>query len=114
MHEFCGADEAALVEEHACLSARADLPRNFFKALPVVWKTALCFLGPCLVELFFIGGIGLSAGAFAFGWFVEKLLLGGAAVCLAFTMRSLKKGRRGAYRRKSFLSGRYEEHDLGT
>lgn len=68
------------------------LLRNFFKALPVVWKTALCFLGLCLVELFFIGGIGLSAGAFAFGWFVEKLLLGGAAVCLAFTMRSLKKG----------------------
>ena len=68
------------------------LLRNFSKALPVVWKTVLCFLGLCLVELFSSAESVSSAGAFAFGWFVEKLLLGGAAVCLAFTMRSLKKG----------------------
>lgn len=63
--------------------------RCFFAALPVVWKTAVCFLGLCFTELIFMVMTGPDT---AFWWFVEKLLLGGAAVYLALTLKSLKKG----------------------
>lgn len=56
--------------------------------LPLVWKTALCCIGVCLLELYFLL-LGVEGEAY---WFIEKLLLVPLVLLAAVNLRVLQKG----------------------
>ena len=64
------------------------------RALPLIWRTVLAVAVICLLELLVYFGLDLGRDAewFLAAWFVEKLLLGGAALYLALMLRRLQRG----------------------
>lgn len=56
--------------------------------LPLVWKTALCCVGVCLLELLFLL-MGVEGEVY---WFIEKLLLVPLVLLAAVNLRVLQKG----------------------
>ena len=76
------------------LRATFRVPVALVRQLPLVWRTCLLILAVSFVELLVYFGLHLWRNTFSFFllWLLEKLLLGGAAVYLALTLRRLQKG----------------------
>ena len=68
--------------------------RALVRGLPLVWRTVLIILVVCFVELWAYFGLDLRRDSeiFLAFWFIEKLLLGGAALWLTLALRRLQKG----------------------
>ncbi len=69
-------------------------PAALVRQLPLVWRTGLLILAVSFAELLIYFGLHLWQNSFSFFlfWFLEKLLLGGAALYLALVLRRLQKG----------------------
>ena len=64
------------------------------RGVPLIWRTVLLILAISFLELLAYFGLELRRDTewFLLAWFLEKLLLGGAALYLALTLRRLQKG----------------------
>ena len=60
--------------------------------LPLIWKLVVGMLALALVEFIFIMATEYDLGVLVFFWFIEKLVLGAAGMCLALMLRRLQKG----------------------
>lgn len=64
---------------------------KFLGKIPLVWKTALIFVGVSLTELFFMVCLGWDYGDLVILWFFSSIILGVAVLYCAMVLKKLQK-----------------------
>ncbi len=75
-----------------CRSLMKGMNYVFIDKLPFIWKSAALFGGVCIIEIFFLLMSDGDTEVYVVFWFIEHVLLLGAAIYVTLALQRLQRG----------------------